>query len=144
MYQILFIYIKMVNIQKIILFLFLISLPIFSNSFPHFIFDGIESSHDCSEEKNHISFTIYGSLTEPIDISKIKIEDYTIENMSPFKCLFSENENKINEKRKYKITCSLIGTFPNYGYIIEEPKVYGFDFNNERGESSWPKVEEKK
>ena len=134
----------MINIGIIFLYSLLLSLPIFSNSLPHFIFDGIESSHECYEEKDHISFTIYGSITDQIDKSKIEIEDYTIENIGTLKCLFSENEKIINEKRKYKITCSIIGTFSNYGYIIEEPKVYGFDFNNERGESSWPKVEEKK
>ena len=30
------------------------------------------------------------------------------------------------------------------GYILLEPKVLGFDFNKENGESSWPKVPERK
>ena len=134
----------MVNLQILFLSSILILLPTFSNSIPHFIFDGIDTSRECFEDKDHISFNIYGYLTEMVDLSKIKIEDYPLEHMGPFKCLLSENENKSDEKRTHKISCSIIGSFPRYGFIIEEPKVYGFDFNNEKGESSWPKIAEKK
>ena len=46
--------------------------------------------------------------------------------------------------RKYKIVCSIRGSFPRKGYILDEPTVYGFDFKREDGESSWPKSPEKK
>lgn len=64
--------------------------------------------------------------------------------MGAFKCQFSTNENSINEKRKHKIVCKIMGLFPRFGYIIEEPKVHGFDFMNEDGKSSWPEIVEKK
>jgi hypothetical protein len=54
------------------------------------------------------------------------------------------NENSENEKRTHKIVCSIIGSFPIKGYILDEPEVSGFDFNDEKGESTWPKVIEKK
>ena len=65
----------MINRGKIFIYLLLIFVPIFSSPFPHFIFDGVESSRECFEEKDLISFTIYGTLTLPMDLSETKIED---------------------------------------------------------------------
>jgi len=134
----------MINRGKIFIYLLLIFVPIFSSPLPHFIFDGVESSRECFEEKDLISFTIYGTLTLPTDLSETKIEDYSLKYMGTFKCILSENENKINKNRKHKIACSITGSFERRGFILEEPKVYGFDFNNEKGESTWPKIEERK
>ena len=134
----------MINRGKIFIYLLLIFVPIFSFPLPHFIFDGVESSRECFEEKDLISFTIYGTLTLPTDLSETKIEDYSLKYMGAFKCILSENENKNNKNRKHKITCSITGSFERRGFILEEPKVYGFDFNNEKGESTWPKIEERK
>lgn len=118
----------------------------FSNSkklLPHFIFDGIESYHECGE-KEKISFTIYGRMTEKLNLRKIKIEDYLIDDMGLFKCSLSEIENPNNSQRKHKIICTIVGSFLDKGYILEEPKVQGFDFLLEEGESTWPKIPEKK
>ena len=60
-----------------------------------------------------------------------------------FKCSLSENESQNNEKRKHKITWHSLDNKRN-GYILEETKVYGFDFLIEKGKSSWPKIPEKK
>ena len=117
----------------------------FSNSkklLPHFIFDGIESYHECGE-KEKISFTIYGRMTEKLNLRKIKIEDYLIDDMGLFKCELSKIENPINSQRKHKIICTIVGSFIDKGYILEEPKVQGFDFLSEEGESTWPKIPEK-
>ena len=114
------------------------------NSLPHFIYDGIESYRQCFDKEDYISFTIYGSLTEEVNQEEVQIEDYLIEEMGKFSCSFSENKKAINKKRKHQITCSIVGSFPRFGYIIQEPKVHGFDFLNENGESTWPKVVEKK
>ena len=125
------------------IYLFLI-LIITSNSLPHFIFDGVESSHKCKNGKEKILFNIYGSLTEKVDFSKIKIDDYYLEDIGSFKCFLSENENNFNANRKNKITCYIYGSFPMYGYILEEPKVHGFDFLDKNGISTWPKDDQKK
>ena len=111
---------------------------------PHFIFDGIKSSHKCIKEKSQLSFSIFGTLTEKANLRKIRIDDYLIDDIGLFKCSFSENEDQLNEKRKQKIVCSITGQFRRNGYILEEPKVYGFDFMTEEGVSSWPKIPEKK
>ena len=125
-------------------FMILISLLSLSNSLPHFIFDGIESYHQCIEEIDKISFTIYGSLSEELNPEKMMVSNYLIEDMGEFKCSLLNNENSENEKRTHKIVCSIIGSFPIKGYILDEPEVSGFDFNDEKGESTWPKVIEKK
>jgi len=125
-------------------FIILISLLSFSNSLPHFIFDGIESYHQCIEEIDKISFTIYGSLSQEINPETMVVSNYFIEDMGEFKCSLLINENSENEKRTHKIVCSIIGSFPIKGYILDEPEVSGFDFNDEKGESTWPKIIEKK
>lgn len=130
--------------KKILFGVALILLISFSNSLPHFIFDGIRSINECFEEEQKISFIIYGTLTEKPNLRNLKIEDYLIEDMGPFKCFFSENKKSVNEKRKHKIVCSINGNFVRKGYILEEPRVHGFDFMTEEGESSWPKIVERK
>ena len=47
-------------------------------------------------------------------------------------------------KKKHKIICYLDGVFQNFGYILEEPKIFGADFMDEYGNSSWPKLPEKR
>jgi len=74
----------------------------------------------------------------------MKVDNYVIDDMGEFQCSLRENENSENEKRKHKIVCKIMGLFPRFGYIIEEPKVHGFDFMNEDGKSSWPEIVEKK
>ena len=130
--------------KKILFYLVIIFIISFSNSLPHFIFDGIKSSHKCIKEKSQLSFSIFGTLTEKANLRKIRIHDYLIDDIGLFKCSFSENEDQLNEKRKQKIVCSITGQFRRNGYILEEPKVYGFDFMTEEGVSSWPKIPEKK
>ena len=130
--------------KAIIFNLIFVLLLSFSTSYPHFIFDGIKSINECTEEEQHISFIIYGSLTEKPNLRKIKVEDYLINDMGEFKCFLSENEKPINPRRKHKITCSIHGNFLRKGYILEEPRVFGFDFMNEEGESTWPNISEKK
>ncbi len=112
------------------------------NAFPHFKYDGIESSHECSSEEINI-FTIYGTLTSEIT-PEMTVEDYFIDDMGLFKCVLLPNE--VSDKaRKHKIECSLKGTFERKGYIIEEPKVHGFDFLfRDGGRSTWPKKAERK
>ena len=83
-------------------------------------------------------------MTEKLNLRKIKIEDYLIDDMGLFKCSFSEIENPINSQRKHKIVCTITGAFTDKGYILEEPKVQGFDFLSEEGESTWPETPEKK
>ena len=128
--------------KKIFIFLSLISILGLSYSMPHFTFDGIESFHECFEETDKISFTIYGSLSEEIN-SGMLIQNYLIEDMGEFQCELSSNEMD-DKRRKHKIVCSIIGSFERKGYILEEPKVYGFDFNNEKGETTWPEEPERK
>ena len=115
-----------------------------SKSIPHFIYDGIESFHDCSSGIEKISFSIYGTLTEKSNLKKMKVFDYLIEDMGYFKCSLEKNENSKNKNRKNKIYCQIEGLYQEKGYILEEPKVSGFDFNKENGESSWPKNPERK
>ena len=83
-------------------------------------------------------------MTEKLNLRKVKIEDYLIDDIGVFKCLLSENENPINSKRKHKIICTIAGSFIDKGYILEEPKVHGFDFLSEEGKSTWPEIPEKK
>ena len=66
------------------------------------------------------------------------IKDYLVEDIGEFQCSLLNNEETENEKRSHKIVCSIIGSFEKSGYILEEPEVYGFDFNNEKGETTWP------
>ena len=124
----------------------LILIPILSlaQSTPHFIYDGIESFHDCSKEIEEISFSIFGTLTEELNLEKMKVENYIIEDMGEFQCSLKENEKKTDKNRKHKILCTIKGLFERKGYILVEPKVSGFDFNKEDGESSWPKIPERK
>ena len=129
--------------KKLILFLALISLSL-SKSIPHFVYDGIESFHDCSENPEKISFSIYGTLSEELDLKKMKVYDYLIENMGNFKCSLQENGNSKNKNRKHKIYCEISGLFERKGYILDEPKVSGFDFKNEDEETTWPKQAERK
>ena len=105
----------------------------FSKSLPHFIFDGLESFHENLGETDKISFTIYGALSEEINSEKMYIKDYMLEDMGEFHCSLLNNENTENDKRTHKIVCSIFGSFERNGYILEEPIVYGFDFNDEKG-----------
>ena len=130
--------------MKVLCFLSMIALMSFSKPMPHFIYDGIESFHDCSKEIEEISFNIYGTLSEELDIKKMKVENYLIEDMGEFQCSLKNNENSKNIRRKHKINCFIKGLFERKGYILVEPKVSGFDFNNEEGETSWPKEAERK
>ena len=129
--------------KQLLLFLALISLSL-SKSLPHFIYDGIESFHDCSEETEKISFSIYGTLTEELDLKRMKVYDYLIEDMGNFKCSLQENENTKNKNRRHKIYCEISGLFERKGYILDEPKVSGFDFKNEYKETTWPNQPERK
>ena len=121
----------------------LITIISFSKSLPHFIYDGIESFHDCSQETEEISFSIYGTLSEEIK-ENMKIENYFLEDMGEFQCSLKKNKNLKNKKRQHKILCSIKGSFERKGYILDEPKISGFDFKKENGETSWPKVPESK
>ena len=116
----------------------------FSKSLPHFIFDGLESFHENLGETDKISFTIYGALSEEINSEKMYIKDYMLEDMGEFHCSLLNNENTENDKRTHKIVCSIFGSFERNGYILEEPIVYGFDFNDEKGKTTWPEQAEKK
>ena len=127
-------------------YLILISILSLSMSklLPHFIYDGIESFRECLEEKDIISFSIYGTLTEDLDLSNMKADNYDIKEMGTFQCSLQTNENKKNKNRKHKIYCQIEGLYERKAFILDEPKVTGFDFNNENGESSWPKIPERK
>lgn len=122
----------------------LILLLTLSNSLPHFTFDGVESFYENLGETNKLSLTIYGSLSEEINPEKMHVQNYIIEDLGEFKCSLLNNEDTENKKRTHKIVCSIFGSFEMNGYILEEPKVEGFDFNDENGETTWPKQEEKK
>ena len=74
----------------------------------------------------------------------MRVQNYIIEDLGEFQCSLLNNEDKENDKRTHKIVCSIFGLFEMNGFILEEPKVEGFDFNDEKGESTWPKQEEKK
>lgn len=124
-------------------FLSLISFLAFTYSLPHFIYDGIESHHECSEDIEKFSFIIYGSLSEDNNLGKIYIPNYLIDDLGELECDLLKNEKIENNQRTHKIVCSIYGSFEKKGYIIEELKVFGFDFNNEKGVSTWP-IEPKK
>ena len=130
--------------MKSLILLSLLSLLSFSNSLPHFTYDGLESFRDCSGETEKIYFTIYGSLSEELNPRKMFIKEYIIDDMGEFQCSLKENEDQDNEKRTHRITCTINGSFERRAYILEEPKVYGFDFLNEQGMSTWPKQAELK
>ena len=119
--------------------IFLLTLLSFSYSFPHFIYDGIESFHDCSGEIDKIYFSIHGSLTEEINPNEIILENYLIDEMGEFQCSLELNKESEDEKRTHKIVCRITGNFERKGYVLEEPKVHGFDFKDEKGETTWPK-----
>ena len=123
--------------MKIILLL--LSLISFSYSFPHFIYDGMESFHECSGEIEKISFSIYGSLTEEINPKEIIIENYLIDEMGEFQCSLELNKEFEDEKRTHRIVCRITGNFERKGYVLDEPKVHGFDFKDEKEETTWPK-----
>ena len=122
----------------------LILLLTLSNSLPHFTFDGVESFYENLGETNKLSLTIYGALSEEINPEKMHVQNYIIEDLGEFKCSLLNNEDTENKKRTHKIVCSIFGSFEMNGYILEEPKVEGFDSNDENGETTWPKQEEKK
>ena len=87
--------------NRLLIYLYFIVLLSFSNSLPHFIYDGIESFHDCSGEMEEISFSIYGTFTDSqVDLEKMKVDNYLIEDMGLFECSLQENELPTNEKRK--------------------------------------------
>ena len=130
--------------KNLMILISLICISTFSNALPHFSYDGVESFHESLGEKNKITFTIYGSLSEEINPEKMIVKNYLIEDMGEFQCSLLNNEDSDNEKRTHKIVCSIIGNFERRGYILEEPKVYGFDFNDEKGETTWPEQAEKK
>jgi len=130
--------------KNLMILISLICISTFSNALPHFTYDGLESFHESLGEKNKITFTIYGSLSEEINPEKMIVKNYLIEDMGEFQCSLLNNEDSDNEKRTHKIVCIIIGNFERRGYILEEPKVYGFDFNDEKGETTWPKQAEKK
>ena len=130
--------------KNLYFFLALLTIIPFSNSLPHFIYDGIESYHQCIEEIDKITFTIYGSLSEEINPKTMRIPNYLIEDFCEFQCSLLKNEETDDLKRTHKIECHIIGSFPIKGYIIDEPKVIGFDFNDEKGETTWPEEYEKK
>lgn len=130
--------------KQIIILISLISLLSFSNAIPHFTFDGLESYHESLGETNKITFTIYGSLSEELNPEKMYVENYLIEDMGEFKCFLLNNVDSDDEKRTHKIQCVIIGNFERRGYILDEPKVYGFDFNDENGKTTWPEQAEKK
>lgn len=130
--------------KEAFMYILLIALISFSNSLPHFIYDGVESYKECSQETEYISFNIYGTLTEELDEEKMKVDDYILEDMGSFKCSLLLNKDSNNERRKHRIECKIQGIFERKGYILVEPKVEGFDFNKENGETSWPDEPEQK
>ena len=117
--------------MKSLILISLLSLLSFSQSLPHFTYDGLESFHDCSGETEKISFTIYGTLSEELNPRKMFIKEYIIDDMGEFQCSLNLNEDQDNERRTHKITCTIHGSFEHRAYILDEPKVYGFDFLNE-------------
>ena len=129
--------------DKTINCILLISLLSISLALPHFIFDGIESNHQCSKDKETISFSIHGSFSEKLNIYKFNLEDYYIEDMGHFKCSLYPNEHLNNPRRTHRIECSIEGLYNQYGFILDEPKFSLFDFNIE-GNSTWPEKPEKR
>ena len=130
--------------KNVIIYISLISLLSFSNALPHFTYDGLESMHESLGESNKITFIIYGSLSEEINPEKMHVQNYLIEDMGEFQCSLQKNEATDNKKRTHKIVCTIKGTYERRGYILEEPEVVGFDFKNEKGETTWPKEAERK
>ena len=122
--------------KELIIFLSLISLFSISSALPHFTFSGIESFHDCSGEKGKISLFIIGSLSE--EVGAVTLPNYNIEQMGDFQCALSKNEGEKDPARSHVITCTIEGNFEPKAFILDEPKVNGFDFLNEKGESTWP------
>ena len=122
--------------KELITFLSLISLLSFSSELPHFTFSGIESFHDCSGEKGKVSLFIIGSLSE--EVGAVTLPNYNIEKMGDFQCAIGKNEGEKDPARSHVITCTIEGNFEPKAFILDEPKVNGFDFLNEKGESTWP------
>jgi len=122
--------------KGLIIFLSLISLLSFSSAVPHFTFSGIESFHDCTGEKGKIYLYIIGSLSE--EVASASIANIKINKMGEFQCALSKNEGEKDQTRSHVITCSIEGNFEPSAHIIKEPKVNGFDFLNENGETTWP------
>ena len=122
--------------KELITFLSLISLLSFSSELPHFTFSGIESFHDCSGEKGKVSLFIIGSLSE--EVGAVTLPNYNIEKMGDFQCALGKNEGEKDPARSHVITCTIEGNFEPKAFILDEPKVNGFDFLNEKGESTWP------
>ena len=58
--------------------------------------------------------------------------------MGDFQCALSKNEGEKDPARSHVITCTIEAEFEPKAYILDEPKVNGFDFLNEKGESTWP------
>ena len=127
--------------KELFIFLSLISLLSISSALPHFTFSGIESFHDCSGEKGKISLYIIGSLSE--EVGSVTLPNYNIEKMGDFQCALSKNEGEKDPARSHVITCTIEGDFEPKAFILDEPKVNGFDFLNEKGESTWPTNPEK-
>ena len=127
--------------KELIIFLSLISLLSISSALPHFTFNAIESFRDCSGEKGKVSFYIIGSLSE--EIGPVTLPNYNIKKMGDFQCALSKNEGEKDPARSHVITCTFEGKFHPRFYILKEPKVIGFDFLNEKGESTWPTDPEK-
>ena len=96
------------------------------------------------KKKEHISFSIYGTLNEEVDFEKMKVDDYIVGDMEKFKCLLLKNENSSDPRRKHKIQCSIKVSFERKGYILAEPKVEGFNFKKENEETSWSEQPEQK
>ena len=127
--------------KELIIFLSLISLLSISSALPHFTFNAIESFRDCSGEKGKVSFYIIGSLSE--EIGTVTLPNYNIKKMGDCQCALSKNEGEKDPARSHVITCTFEGKFHPRFYILKEPKVIGFDFLNEKGESTWPTDPEK-
>ena len=127
--------------KELIISLSLISLLSFSFALPHFTFSGIESFHDCSLEKGKIYLYIIGSLSE--EVSSATIANIKIKRMGEFQCALAKNEGEKNPSRSHVITCTIEGNFAPTAHLLKEPKVNGFDFLNENGESTWPTDPEK-
>ena len=78
--------------KNLLAIIYLISLISSFHSLPHFIYDGIESFHECLGDTDKISFTIYGSISEEIDPSKMLVSNYIIDDMGEFQCSLLKNE----------------------------------------------------
>ena len=72
------------------------------------------------------------------------IKEYLINDFGLFQCSLKENPEQDKEKRTHKITCEITGSFERRAYILMDPEVYGFDFLNEKGETTWPEKAELK